>query len=103
MERGFTGKEEGAELRKVDADLILEKIGTIRTKNRMLSLMLDKAEGIEIIRLKDRYLVYVYFSTWQLEIELDVNLQIISYRTSTVHFSVSTYVEDTVYTVVSEK
>ena len=80
MEQGFSSKEEEAELRKVDADLILEKIGTIRTKSRMLSLMLDKAEGIEIIRLKDKYLAHVYFPTWEVEIELDVNLQITSYR-----------------------
>jgi len=80
MASEFSSKEEEVELRKVDADLILEKIGTIRTKNRMLSLMLDKAEGIEIIRLKDKYLAHVYFSTWEVEIELDVNLQITSYR-----------------------
>jgi hypothetical protein len=94
---------EKLEVKEEDLGIILTRIRKIKLGRRLFILDVDKAEGIEIEKTKNGYNVFVYFSTWQVEIEMDQKMQPIKYKTEMPEIPVSASVPETVYTVVYDK
>jgi hypothetical protein len=94
---------EKLEVKEEDLGIILTRIRKIKLGRRLFILDIDKAEGIEIEKTKNGYNVFVYFSTWQAEIEMDQKMQVMKYKTEMPEIPVSASVPETVYTVVHDK
>jgi hypothetical protein len=73
--------QKAKEIKEEDIGIILTRVSKIRLGNRILMLDVKRAEGIEIERNNNGYKVYVYFPTWQVEIEMDEKMHVKNYKT----------------------